>query len=73
MGILIILTYLVGPDAFNHIVAGSTTTFYLIAIKSISWGFYFMSFFIPTLLGNVVGGVSLVAALEHAQAVGGKK
>jgi formate/nitrite transporter FocA (FNT family) len=28
--------------------------------------------FFPTLLGNIVGGVSLVAALGHAQVVGGK-
>ncbi len=27
----------------------------------------------PTLLGNILGGVSLVAALGHAQVVGGKE
>jgi formate/nitrite transporter FocA (FNT family) len=27
------------------------------------------AFFFPTLLGNIVGGVSLVAALGHAQVV----
>lgn len=73
VGIIIILTYLVGLGGFNHIVAGSTTMFYLIVTKSMSWDFYFMNFFIPTLLGNVVGGVSLVAALGHAQVVGGKE
>ena len=30
-------------------------------------------FFIPTLLGNVIGGLALVAALGHAQVVGGKE
>jgi formate-nitrite transporter family protein len=43
--------------------------FFLIVTKSISWG----QFFIPTLLGNVIGGLSLVAALGHAQVVAGKE
>jgi formate-nitrite transporter family protein len=30
-------------------------------------------FFLPTLAGNVIGGVSLVSALNHAQVVGGKE
>ena len=72
VGIIIILTYLIGIGGFNHIVAGSTTLFYLIVIKSLSWNSYLTHFFFPTLLGNIVGGVSLVAALGHAQVAGGK-
>ena len=72
VGIIIILTYLIGIGGFNHIVAGSTTLFYLIVIKSLSWSSYLTHFFFPTLLGNIVGGVSLVAALGHAQVAGGK-
>jgi len=40
--------------------------------KSVSWRTYIGRFFIPTLVGNIVGGVSLVAALGHAQVVGGR-
>jgi formate/nitrite transporter FocA (FNT family) len=47
--------------------------FYLVLLKSIHWGTYFTKFFFPTLLGNILGGVSLVAALGHAQVVGGKE
>ncbi len=72
VSIIIIVTYLVGISGFNHIIAGSTTMFFLIATHSISWGTYATQFFVPTLLGNVLGGVSLVAALGHAQVVGGK-
>jgi formate/nitrite transporter FocA (FNT family) len=72
VSIIIIITYFVGLGGFNHIVAGSTTMFFLIVTKSITWGSYFAGFFVPTLLGNIVGGVSLVAALGHAQVVGGK-
>jgi formate-nitrite transporter family protein len=45
---------------------------FLIVTKSISWGTYVAQFFLPTLLGNVIGRLSLVAALGHAQVVGGK-
>ena len=30
-------------------------------------------FFLPTLFGNVIGGLALVAAPDHAQVVGGKE
>jgi formate/nitrite transporter FocA (FNT family) len=72
VSIIIILTYLVGLGGLNHIIAGSTTMLYLVVTHSISWGSYFGGFFFPTILGNIVGGVSLVAALGHAQVVGGK-
>lgn len=70
--IIILLTYLVGLGDFAHIVAGSTTLFYLISIHYLSWGYYFLHFFLPTLSGNIIGGVSLVAALGHAQVLSGK-
>ena len=72
VSIIIIITYIVGLAGFNHIVAGSTTALFLVVTKSASWASYFVQFFIPTLLGNILGGVSLVAALGHAQVVGGK-
>jgi formate/nitrite transporter FocA (FNT family) len=73
VSIIIIVTYLVGIGGFNHIIAGSTTMFFLIVTNYISWKIYVLQFFIPTLLGNVIGGMSLVAALGHAQVVGGKE
>jgi formate/nitrite transporter FocA (FNT family) len=73
VSIVIIITYLIGIGGFNHIIAGSTTMFFLVVNKSISFGTYALQFFLPTLLGNVIGGISLVAALGHAQVVGGKE
>lgn len=73
ISIIILITYIVGLGGLNHIIAGSTTMLYLVVTHSISWGTYFTGFFFPTILGNIVGGVSLVAALGHAQVVGGKE
>ncbi len=71
VSIVIIITYLVGLGGFNHIVAGSTTLFFLIVRHSLSWTQYVSGFFVPTLLGNIIGGVTLVSSLAHAQVVGG--
>jgi len=37
----------------------------------VPWGDLLLRYTLPTLLGNVLGGVSLVAALNHAQVVAG--
>jgi formate-nitrite transporter family protein len=71
--IIIIITYLIGLGGFNHIIAGSTTVFFLVATGSISIETYFVQFFLPVVLGNVIGGLALVAALGHAQVIGGKE
>jgi len=72
VSIIIIVTYVIGLAGFNHIIAGSNKMFFLIVCGAQSWGAYFLHFFLPTLAGNVVGGVSLVAFLGHAQVVSGK-
>jgi formate/nitrite transporter FocA (FNT family) len=73
VSIIIILTYLIGIGGFSHVIAGSTKMFYLIVTGGETWGGYVSHFLIPTLLGNIIGGVSLVAFLGHAQVVGGKE
>jgi formate/nitrite transporter FocA (FNT family) len=73
VSIIIIITYLVGISGFGHIVAGSTTVFFLTATHAASLTTYFVHFFLPVLLGNVIGGFSLVAGLGHAQVAGGKE
>jgi formate-nitrite transporter family protein len=48
---------------------------YVVVTGGASWGSYFGGYMVPTLLGNILGGVSLVAVVNHAQVVagGGKK
>ena len=45
----------------------------MVVAHGLSFLVYFRQFFLPTLLGNIVGGVALMAALRHAQVVGGKE
>lgn len=71
--VIILITYLIGITHLSHIIAGSASVFYLVASGHLSIADYFLHFFIPTLIGNIIGGTSLVAALAHAQVVGGKK
>jgi formate/nitrite transporter FocA (FNT family) len=65
--IIIIITYVVALGQFAHIIAGSVDVLYLVHIGTISWITFLGSFFLPTLLGNCIGGVSLVAILNYAQ------
>ncbi|MCA1595771.1 MAG: formate/nitrite transporter family protein [Chloroflexi bacterium] len=69
--VLLILTYLVGLGSFTHIVAGSTEVFYLACTRELSWTAVILGYSLPALVGNIIGGVSLVAALNHAQVVAG--
>jgi len=73
VAIIIIVTYIIGIGSLSHIIAGSTNIFYLVASGHVSLLRYFTNFFAPALLGNIIGGVSLVAALAHGQVIGGKK
>jgi formate/nitrite transporter FocA (FNT family) len=70
--IIVILTYIIGLGSFTHVVAGSATYLYLVMTGVESWGRYLHDFFLPALIGNVIGGVALVAALGHAQVAGGE-
>ena len=65
--IIIIITYMVALGAFNHIIAGSVDAAYLVTSGHIPMSDYLAQFFIPTLLGNVLGGVSMVAVLNYGQ------
>ena len=65
--IIILITYLVALGGFAHIIAGSVDVLYLVNSGAISWLTYWMGFMIPTLIGNILGGVTLVAVLNFAQ------
>ena len=64
--LILIITYLVAITHASHLIAGSSEIAYLVITGQLSLGDYAMRFFVPTFIGNVVGGTSLVALLNHA-------
>jgi len=65
--IIIIMTYIIALGQFSHIIAGSVDCAFMVQIGKASFSEYALVFFIPTLLGNVVGGTTLVALLNYGQ------
>ena len=52
---------------FKHSIAGSVEAFYLSASGTGGWGTMLMDFVAPSVLGNTIGGVLLVALLNYGQ------
>lgn len=69
--VIAIPTYMIGLGGFAHIVVGSVETLYLVVTAQIGIATYFGRFFLPALLGNVIGGFVLVTWLNHAQVTSG--
>jgi formate-nitrite transporter family protein len=69
--VIFLMTWLIGALKLAHIIAGSAEVLYLAAVGEISYGHYLVNWMLPTLIGNVVGGVALVTALNHQQVKAG--
>jgi len=69
--VIIILTYVIGLGHLSHVIAGSIEAAALAAVGELTWTAAFTHFTVPCLLGNIIGGVALVAAINHAQVVAG--
>ncbi|MEO6598226.1 MAG: formate/nitrite transporter family protein [Polyangiaceae bacterium] len=65
--IVVVITYLVGLGDLSHVIAGSTEAFYAVFDGKASWLQYVSGFLVPVALGNLIGGITLVAVLSHAQ------
>ena len=64
--VIVALTYVVALAGFPHVIAGSTEASYAVFSGTANWGDYLQSFLAPTLLGNLIGGTTLAALLNHA-------
>lgn len=73
VAVIVILTWLVSVGHFTHIIAGSVEMGFLVFAGARTWTDFVIQFFVPALLGNIIGGVTLVAAINHAQAKAGAK
>jgi formate/nitrite transporter FocA (FNT family) len=69
--IIILMTYIVGLAGLTHIVAGSVEVLFLVMTGAKTWLSAVGGYMLPTLIGNVLGGVALVSALNHAQVIAG--
>ena len=69
--VIIGVTYLVGLGGFAHIIAGAVAAAAAAAAGEASGASIVLGWGVPCLLGNIVGGVVLVALVNHAQVVGG--
>jgi formate/nitrite transporter FocA (FNT family) len=67
MALIWLTTAPIAAFGFRHSIAGAAEAFYRAAIGDAAWGPMLGSFLVPALIGNVLGGVTLVALLNHAQ------
>ncbi|HEU4565695.1 MAG TPA: formate/nitrite transporter family protein [Gemmatimonadaceae bacterium] len=58
---------------FKHSIVGSAEAFYRAAAGTAGWGEMLAGFTVPTLIGNAIGGVVIVALLNHAQVTSQRK
>jgi formate/nitrite transporter FocA (FNT family) len=65
--IIIVITYIVAAMGFSHVIAGTVDCAYAVERGVATWSQFAWVFFTPTLMGNIVGGVALVAALNYGQ------
>jgi formate-nitrite transporter family protein len=65
--IIVVITYLIAAGGFVHIVAGSMEAFMLLLGGESSLLFVLGEFFLPVLIGNIVGGTALFGLIAYAQ------
>ena len=73
IAVISILTYLVGVGDFTHIIAGAVEVLFLPMAGAATWLSVAWGYLLPTLIGNIIGGTALTAAINHAQVVAGRK
>jgi formate/nitrite transporter FocA (FNT family) len=62
-----IITYVIGLGGLSHVVAGSTELFVLVLNGELAPLDAILSGVIPALVGNVIGGTGMFAAITYAQ------
>ena len=72
LGVIILMSWIIGAGGFAHVIAGSSEVFYAASRGEATWAQALLGFVVPSLLGNMVGGITLVAALDHGQATSGE-
>ncbi len=63
---IVLITYTVAVSKLTHVIAGSVEASYAVMIGAATVRDYFSVFLVPTFIGNMIGGISLVAIINHA-------
>jgi formate-nitrite transporter family protein len=69
--VIVLMTFLVGLGQFPHAIAGAIEVLYVVSEGDVSIAHFLGGYLVPTLIGNIIGGVVLVAALNYAQSATG--
>jgi len=64
--VILFLTYFVALGRFSHTVAGTVDAGFLVFSGNGGLSSFLAGFLAPTLIGNAIGGIALVALLNHA-------
>jgi formate/nitrite transporter FocA (FNT family) len=67
--VVVAITWLIGIGGFSHVVAGSVEVFFLGSTGLAPWHTVVGDYIVPALIGNILGGVTLVAVINRAQVV----
>lgn len=70
--VILIITWCLSVAELTHIIAGSLDVMFAVMSGAVSWGTFLTRFAIPVFLGNSIGGIVFVAALNHAQVAAGE-
>jgi len=65
--VIVLMSYLVAAGGFMHIVAGSAEAFVLVLSGQLGVWPMLADFFVPVLIGNIIGGTALFAMIAYAQ------
>ena len=61
--VIVLITWMIGVCGFSHVVAGAVEAFYVAFSGLASWPQAVAGYIVPALIGNILGGVALVAAV----------
>ena len=67
MPVVTLMTWLIAVGGFTHVIAGSMEAYLLVLAGDWEWWRFVTSFFVPVLIGNMVGGTALFALISYAQ------
>jgi formate/nitrite transporter FocA (FNT family) len=65
--VITLMTWLIAVGGFTHVIAGSMEAYLLVLAGDWEWWRFITAFFVPVLIGNMVGGTALFALISYAQ------